>query len=123
MTTFSFCVLPKKSVLIEKNRFNNHRFVKQEGKFYIYARQQVFGSIEGGKIHNDYWSFIQSIAIETESVIYILLKELGNRESENDISIDKYINAKGDLDSKKAVEITQETSLQHNLWYKYSFDM
>ena len=123
MTTFSFCILPKKSVLIEKNRFNNHHFVKQEGKFYIYARQQVFGSIEGGKIDNGYWDLIHSIATETESVIYILLKELGNRESENDISIDKYINAKGNLDSKKAVEISQETLLHHNLLYKYSFNM
>lgn len=123
MTTFSFFVLPKKSVLVEKSRFNNHRFIKQEGRYYIYGRHQVFGSISGEKIGRDYCGFIHSIAKETQSTVFILIKELGNRESENDISIEKYINAKGDMDSKKAVGTTQETLLHRNLLYKYSLNI
>lgn len=121
MTAFSLFVLPKKSLLIEKNRFNKHCFIKQEGKFYIFARQQASGILEGSRISEDYWNFIHSISKEADATIYFLIKELKNRESEHDFSITNYLDRKGDIDSKKAVELTKETLISYGLWYKYPF--
>lgn len=121
MTVFSFFVLPKKSSLIEKDRFNKHTFVKKQGDFYIFARQQTEGFVEGKSISRDYFDFIRSISSEMESPIYTLVKELKNKEGENDFSIKKYFNYSGIIDSKKVLVLNKDTIISYNSLYKFPF--
>ena len=120
MTTFSFFILPEKSSLIEKDRFNKHSFVKKERNFYIFARQQI-GEVEGKSISRDYFDFIRSISSEMESPIYTLVKELKNKEGENDFSIKKYINSNGIIDSEKVLVLNKDTLLSYNALYEFPF--
>ena len=121
MTAFSFFILPEKSSLIEKDRFNKHSFVKKEGNFYIFARQQTEGFVEGQCISNDYFDFIRSISNEIKLPIYTLVKELKNKEGENDFSIKKQLNSSGMMDSEKVLVLTQDTLVSYNLLYKFPF--
>lgn len=117
MTAFSFIILPRKSSLIEKDRFNKHAFVKNEGSFYIFARQQTGGCVEGSSIIENCFEFIRSIAREMESSIYMLVKELKNNEGENDFSIKEYSNSNGTIDRKKALELKKDTVLSYGSLY------
>lgn len=121
MTVFSFFILPKKSLLLEKDRFNKHQFIKKEADYYIFAREQSSSIIEGSEVSIDHWKLLNSILEETEATIYFLTKELKNRESENDFSISKYLNSKGKLDCKEVEALTKETVLFYNFLYKLPF--
>lgn len=121
MTTFSFFILPEKSSLIEKDRYNKHSFVKKEGNFYIFARQETESIVEGKSISRDYIDFIRSISSEMESPIYTLVKELKNKEGENDFSIKKYINSNGIIDSEKVLVLNKDTLISYNSLYKFPF--
>ncbi|AXI00957.1 hypothetical protein DV702_15310 [Sporosarcina sp. PTS2304] len=121
MTTFSFLILSEKSSLIEKDRYNKHSFVKKEGNFYIFARQQTAGIVEGKSISREYIDFIRSISSEMESPIYTLVKELKNKEGENDFSIKKYIDSNGIIDSEKVLVLNKDTLISYNKLYKFPF--
>lgn len=121
MTVVSFFILPNKSILIEKDRFNKHVFIKKEDNYYIYARHQSTGIIKGDKVSADYWKLLNSIVEETEGTICFLVKDLKNRESEYDFSLSKYLNSNGNLDCKEVEELTKETVLSYDYLYEIPF--
>lgn len=121
MTAFSFFILSEKSSFIEKDRYNKHSFVKKEGDFYIFARQQPAGIAEGRSISREYIDFIRSISSEMESPIYILVKELKNKEGESDFSIKKYGDPTGIVDNEKILVLKEDTIISYDVLYKFPF--
>ncbi|MDW0111177.1 hypothetical protein [Sporosarcina aquimarina] len=121
MTTFSFIILPKKSSLIEKDRYNKHSFVKKEGNFYIFARQHTQGFAVDKSMSRDYLDFIRSLSNEMQSSIYTLVKELKNKEGEDDFSVKKYMNSNGIIDSEKVLILHKDTLISYDSLYKFPF--
>lgn len=121
MTVFSFIILPANSSLIEKDRYNKHSFIKKEGNYYIFARQQTGGFGEGKTLDKDTFNFIRLLSSEMESSIYFSIKDLKDKEGESDFSLIEYVEFAGNMDSKKTTILREDTQISYNTMYKIPF--
>ena len=71
MTICSFIAIDKKSLLILKDRYRKHDFIKMDNGFYIYSRQQPPSIIDSeGILSSKFLEFICMITKEVKCDVF-----------------------------------------------------
>lgn len=110
MTTCSFIAIYKKSILIEKDRYRKHDFIKMDSGFYIYSRQQAPSIIDhNGILSSDFLDFICMITHEVQSDVFFLITDL--RDNDFKISVSNL--------TKKSTIIQSNTYIALDVYYRY----
>jgi hypothetical protein len=112
MSIFSFVVIETKSILIEKDRYRKHDFIKMDNGFYIYSRQQPPSIIDSkGILSSKFLEFICIITNEIKCDVFFLITDLKN----NDLKI-----STSNL-AKKSIIIQSNNSISLDLLYRYPY--
>lgn len=112
MSIFSFVVIETKSILIEKDRYRKHDFIKMDNGFYIYSRQQPPSIIDSeGILSSKFLEFICMITKEVKCDVFFIITDLKN----DDLKI-----STNNLASKSII-IQSNNSMNLDLLYRYPY--